>query len=128
MNRPATGNMHSVTRIYFTAWADFVDNSSAPMGAGFEVNFTIMPSSKISSNMTINWFWQARSLGGNDEFVNFDIFLGQLQPYQLNSMTLVVGPWCDNSGCRASQNHELYDDNLVTYVSTTALLPSSTTN
>lgn len=75
------GNMHSTTRIYFTAWASYVDTANATMGAGFEVNFTLMPQSKISDNMTINWFWQARSLGGNDEYVNFDIYLGAINPF-----------------------------------------------
>lgn len=128
MNNPALGNMQTTTRIYFTAWSDYVDNVSATMGAGFDVNFTIMPTSKISSNMTINWFWQARALGGNDEFVNFDIYIGNQSFYQTSQTTLVLGPSCDNSYCRSNISHELYDENLATYVSTTQILPSPTDN
>lgn len=56
MNRAMMGTS-STTRVYFTAWSDYVDTTNATMGAGFDVNFTIMPTSRISQAMTINWFW-----------------------------------------------------------------------
>lgn len=67
-------------------------------------------------------------MGGNDEFVNFDIYVGNSSVYQLNQMTLVLGPYCDNANCRSNISHELYDENLATFVSTTQINPSATVN